>query len=203
MRICVVGNGPSAEDKGELIDACDFVVRMKQFWAQAALQTGVRIDAWATCRGKYPNNQPAPNALWITETVQNISRYPAPESRLTHLLPCNAQNIRWLCQPEWEAMSQYLGAPPSTGFVAVYMALQMRPSELLLCGFDALGDTTNTPIHPHNFAAEKTALAMLRAASWLGAPCNVRLQWLGMPPVFTGRSSTWPHDHTARGGGIA
>ena len=47
MRVCVVGNGPSAQGKGEIIDAADFVVRIKAFWCHGAEDAGSKIDALA------------------------------------------------------------------------------------------------------------------------------------------------------------
>ena len=47
MRLCIVGNGPTAASKGDLIDSADFVARIKAWWAHAAADSGTRCDATA------------------------------------------------------------------------------------------------------------------------------------------------------------
>ena len=45
MQVAIVGNGPTANGKGNEIDAADFVVRLKAFWAHGPVDAGRHLDA--------------------------------------------------------------------------------------------------------------------------------------------------------------
>lgn len=199
MKLCVVGNGPSAKGHGAEIDACDFVVRLKAWWVHGAEDAGERIDAWAWFG----------DANWAPETVS------VPVSGCEHwFTQCDKQmskridfDARWgsfirLSQGEptqrltddlWERVQSYLERDPSTGCVAVAMAMELfRPDELLLVGFDST--TADAPNYTcaridwgrtfaHAFDKEKLAFAEIRDGTWLGGSVQTCLKWIGEPDV--------------------
>jgi hypothetical protein len=203
MRVCVVGSGPTAEGKGDEIDACDFVVRLKAFWLQSAADAGERIDAWATYgHVRYPSELTQPRETWITQPLSRYAAHTDGEARCATLAnDMMGQRVRWLRGAQWREIEHYTGLHPSTGLVAIHMALcELRPTWLLLYGFDATTPDRPNFVHArvepgvpgpevkHDFLREKQTIARLGAAEWLGKPCNVRLAWPDMPRHVTPRS---------------
>ena len=192
MRFCVVGNGPSAKGHGTEIDACDFVVRMKAWWAHGAEDAGQRIDAWAWFGADQEIVLPVPVFAcehWFTHCMAQAPGWDTPMLRAAFAREARQQPTRFLADWLWIRAVGYLDRLPSTGFVAVLMGLEaLCPAELLLIGFDSL-----TPGSPnfnnaryksprngaHNFVKEKAALAEIHNGSWLGKPINTKLEWIG------------------------
>lgn len=207
MKLCVVGNGPSAKGKGAEIHACDFVVRMKAWWVYGAEDAGLKCSAWAhfACpqvEAAFARASPAERTFttsgetWMTHTVAQMvkSETRAPTniyvSRLEFVVYCaNGRPIRWWTD-HWQAVARdRLGSDPSSGFVTVCMAMMRSPKELHLYGFDA-----TTPDRPnfdnarikqapcgHDFAAEKRAMAEIAKGTWLGQPTTTKLIWPDKP----------------------
>ena len=197
MRVCIVGNGPSAEGHGAEIDACDFVVRIKAFWVYGAENVGQRCDAVATYGDwrAWRQQPPFSGEYWISQTLKQIEENSVGWERLAFISRiANLQPLRWLPQPMWDSLLQQIGSHPSTGIVAVCMGLAIiQPDELLLYGFD--GTTPDKPNyhdarrpnpndpHAHDQLAEKRAIAELLDGQWMGEPSRVKLTWPDMPDM--------------------
>lgn len=191
-----------AKGKGVEIDACDFVVRIKAWWAHGAEDTGTKCDAWAhfACpqtRDVFRNEIKTPpeqqrrttqGECWMLHTVNQLRD---PKERLGFLVrTANLAVLRWVTQACWDRAYNYLDRDPSSGFVAVAMAMEVySPDELVLYGFDC-----TTPEEPnfenarikqmpcdHDFVAEKRALAEIHGGRWLGQPVQTRLVWPDEP----------------------
>ncbi len=197
MRVCVVGNGPSAEGRGTQIDGCDFVVRIKSFWAHGAKNAGNRIDAWAWFGADRDTAQPIPVLEcehWFTLCPAQKPSWPMMDELLAaHARESSGWARRYLRDAAWAAARIYLGRSLSTGFATVVMAIDIfRPAELLLIGFDSTTpDKPNFdnarresgPPGPIDFENEKRVFMELYRGSWLGKPKNIALDWIGQPHV--------------------
>lgn len=189
-RIAVVGNGPSAEGKGPQIDACDFIVRIKQYWRFGAEGVGEKIDAWAWY-GSAVRDKPLAREHWITQSVREFERRERTKQSGFTRLRCIAEAaaggpVRFIQDDMVQRLSRYLGAFASTGLRAIAMALERQPGEIVIAGFDALTkddtDARGDRRPPcHNLLAEKQALCELEVGRWLGKRCTTRLTWLGRP----------------------
>jgi hypothetical protein len=111
------------------------------------------------------------------------------------------QPVRAVTTAMWRTAHAYLGHHPSTGFVAVMMALEAFPvDELLLYGYDATTPDredywdarpgaidrriiTEAPRPPHDMIAEKRALREIITGQWLGKPIATSLTWPDMPEI--------------------
>ncbi len=204
MKVCIVGNGPSAEGHGPEIDASDFIVRMKAFWLFGAVDSGERCDAWAWFGETDPRRAEAvPEAdidnvgareHWFTQCNLQI---PETKRYRLELAQRFSDVARWrqISDTLWKRMRAHLGRFPSTGITAVAMAIDLLPvDELLLFGFD--GTTPDKPNyhdarrpnpndpHAHDQLAEKRAIAELLDGQWLGEPSKVKLIWPDMPELI-------------------
>lgn len=200
MRVCVVGQGPSAEGKGAEIDRCDFVVRMMAFWQWGAKHAGIRTNALALFGwGHWLERPPLKCEFWYTHCWAQMSIQDAVGWQRLEFLTrvADLQPIRWLPERLWHRLADHIDAHPSTGMVAVAMALEiLKPAELVLYGFDStLPDRPNyadarRPMRPrdlrappHDVLAEKRAIAEIAEGRWLGEPCEVKLTWPDKPPL--------------------
>lgn len=193
MKLCVVGQGPSAKGRGREIDACDFVVRMKAFWRCGAEDAGEKIDAWAWLGGDAKvTADPPPRLLceqWLTYCPQQMKAHEKRGELFT--AATKGRVVRQLTGEAWSRMKRYLKSDPSTGFVTVAMAMTaFSPEVLVLVGFDS-----TTPEKPnyydarhkwptiagHQFDREKQALAGIHDGTWLGEPTATTLEWIGEP----------------------
>lgn len=192
MKVCVVGNGPSAEGRGSEIDACEFVVRIKQYWTYGANGTGDKINAWAWYGAAVASaNAPMACQHWITQSVDEYARREHAKrdgfARLKHIISIQPTGgLRFISGDVVGELSHHLGASPSTGLRAIAMVLAMQPEEIVIAGFDAMdaetdarGDQHRPPCH--NLRNEKRTLSELENGQWLKAPCSTRLTWLGRP----------------------
>ena len=194
MKVAVVGNGPSAEGCGDLIDACDFVVRMKVFWKYAADGAGEKIDAWATFLDDGREYRGS-HELWVVQTPKQIFRYDTATERIRDICDAaNGQPIRWYTERELHIATQCLEAEPSTGFVAVDMALRRFPDcSLCIFGFDST--VPNAPNwedakrHPggnvsqHSFIEEKRMISRIDEGEWMCQPTKAGLIWENRPEL--------------------
>lgn len=210
VRVCIVGQGPSAEGKGAEIDACDFVVRIKAFWEYGAGDTGRSVDAIATY-GDWNGWRPMPDWVqpkeyWFTQCPSQVEQHEMTQERghsLAHhrlsfiVKQADGAAIRWLTDKRWKRLCEVVGSHPSTGFVAVAMAMWiLAPAQLLLVGFDSVDPdlpnfwdarhaTTQSSI-AHNMASEKKRLRELVTRwTWLGTRTATDATWLEMPEALT------------------
>lgn len=196
MKLCVVGNGPSAKGHGAEIDACDFVVRIKAWWENGAEDAGSRCDALAHY-GLCPGGSVLPRPTgehWITQTVAHIEGHDDGWDRLDYInRVANHRPIRWLTTEAWWRLQRHIKSDPTTGIIAVFIGLIVaQPAELLLYGFDST--TTDRPNFwdaretterksPHDVLAEKRIIAKIANGKWLGKPTETKLIWPDMPEL--------------------
>jgi hypothetical protein len=198
MRLCIVGQGPTAAGHGKEIDACDLVVRIKNHWRCGADDTGHKTSVVAHYGDGWSNPPEAVKRAeqWFTQTPRQL-RLKEEEGwrRLQHLVEhARHQPIRWATQALWNRVSEYLnGSHPSTGMMAVAMAVELYPDcELVLFGYDST--TPDRPNFwdakqlaekkaPHDVLAEKRAIAELLNGMWLGQPSRATLEWPQMPEL--------------------
>lgn len=204
MKIAVVGNGPSAQDRGAEIDAHDFVVRCNWFAMQGGANSGTRLDAWAWYgQDVHPlNTGGAPAGAYECWFGTFVSRHwmTNPDllaGLLSFIEQANGRTVRFISREHWAGMFAALNCKPSTGFVSVALALEKKPEVLSLYGFDATtpdrpgwqdagkdrpGCSPWPPESPHNFCGEKQILAVLAEKGlWLGTPCPTKLNWPARP----------------------
>lgn len=210
MRVCVVGNGPSAKGRGREIDACDFVVRIKAFWLHGAENTGEKTNALAyygSWAGAWDRMSELRRSCehWFTHSPRQIEALKdIGYEQMGFVCHCaELKPIRWLTNQLWDQMTDYVKRHPSTGFVTVGMAMEILDiDELVLYGFDSTTvDRPNytdarldwvidhLPFLPpgrqlaHDTLAEKRAIAEIGQGTWLGKPCEVELVWPDMPDL--------------------
>lgn len=137
MKVCVVGNGPSAPRYAEAIDRCDCVVRVNAFPPDKA---GKRWDVWASAFYQVINDF-SRGCLQTIKAVPKVKElWLLGESPVLDGLPFRPDIKRQHMTAEKRAeLERLLGARPTGGFMAVYMAYQLAPAELCLTGFDAVG----------------------------------------------------------------
>ena len=200
-RVCVVGLGPSAADKAEEIDACDFVVRLKGFWLHGAENAGSKISAHASYGDLPKEDYPELRCEhWFTHCPQHVRRqviaWGAKRLGRLEFFAAKADGcpIRILPTRLWQKLRAYLNRDPSTGIVAVAMALERFPEcELVLHGFDSTvperpnfwdaRQAESTKFACHAILAEKQALAEIDEGRWLGEPTHATLTWPARPDI--------------------
>jgi len=205
MRVCIVGNGPSAEGKGREIDACDFVVRMKAYWAHGAADAGTKTNAvaWFGYHGAWQGTAhiglcsgvPLTVEHWMTHSpFQLIRASVTGRKRMAFFIQqAGMSPVRWLPHLLWRPMFRHLDErDPSTGFVTVGMAIHLFPEcDLVLYGFDSTHpelpnycDARCNVIDPvHNMLLEKKAILELANGQWLGRPTACSLTWPDQPDI--------------------
>ena len=200
MRVCIVGQGPSAEGRGTEIDACDIVVRMKEFWNCGASDAGEKTDVVAYYGGSAACAQEYGKEHWMTHNPARLIKLETMGRRRieTFVNWANGRPIVWLDDDYWQRMHDYLNRDPSTGFVACGMAIRRYPGcRLVLYGFDST--TVDRPNYwdaqqlakkkvAHCVMAEKLAIAEIFKGRWLGEKTAVTLNWPDMPELD---SSKW------------
>gem|GEM_PF-6088554 len=206
MRVCIVGQGPSANGHAKLIDGCDFVVRIKAYWECGAEDAGDKIDAWAHYGHPIANpaweGTPPKIEHWVTHCPGQFAdpSEPGGERHSRAVAHANGQPMRILTDTLWWQLRKWLNRHPSTGMVAAAMAIHALPlSELVLVGFDST--TRDRPnyldaqqhaiidSHPHDMLTEKKALGSIADGFWLGAPTKVKLTWPNKPKLGGGASA--------------
>lgn len=198
MRLAIVGNGPSAEGKGHLIDACDFVVRTKAFWHRGAKNAGNKCNAvawygdwkdaadWDMVRGC---------EQWIVQKPDIFVRQPMPQQRLDMIASLSEIGIiRWMSFALWQRCVTHLKAWPSTGFATIAMAISgLWPDRLELFGFDSTAidrpnywDAQHGPhgTPSHNVLNEKRLLArLIDDGVWMETPTKIEAFWHNRPEI--------------------
>lgn len=191
MRIAVVGNGPSALNRGKEIDACDFVVRTGQFTKVFRNgSAGRKLDAWAW-PGYAKMNKLVPKRkgwqMWVTcpwkwhkgpARRQNVHRIASARKLSVTVIPLE----RYLRVRKWVQHFSKRTAefPPTTGMLAIGMAIRMEPDSLYLCGFDAgkgYADGRGFGKGLHDYFAERIMLEELEKGVWLGQDANFDVDW--------------------------
>lgn len=200
MRLAVIGNGPSAKGHGVEIDACDFVVRMKAWWKYGAEDAGSRCDALVHYGLNYLLEYPEfKGEHWFSQNVSRLQGHADCWERLSFLVrTAEMRAIHWFPEAMWKDAERKLNRHPSSGFIAVYMAMAIKqPDELLLYGFD--GTTPDRPNYtdangpllpaslmdnpPHDQLAEKRAIAEILTGIWMNQPTATKLIWPDMPEL--------------------
>jgi RimJ/RimL family protein N-acetyltransferase len=160
MRMCIVGNGPSAKEYAREIDTCDFVVRLNS-WPPNTM--GTKWSAWASSFSPWGHMQaeairyklfdvmPKNLRVWCIGTPQKKWGYVslgkgtmrfAPPGWKPKVLPCERIGVdigRWTGN-HIRSLDRSHKFSPSTGFQVLGYALTRRPDELVLVGFDAIAE---------------------------------------------------------------
>lgn len=198
MQICIVGQGATAEDRGGEIDACEKVVRLKRYWECGAKNTGLRVDVVAHYGDNWALAGGAPRGVeqWVNQTVwQKRKQGDYGWESIAHIVEqAEWAPIRWMPHRLWQKVADHIeGKHPSTGMVAIAMALDMHPDcELVLYGFD--GTTPDRPnfwdarqtaeqLAHHDILREKWAIAEIEKGTWLGEPTKAKLTWPQKPDL--------------------
>jgi len=151
MRWALVGSGPGAPRFAREIDACDVVIRIN-CWPRG--EAGDKWDVWASPFQDYMvegvlrevGSERVPGELWFT--IPEGLPDPCADGRSwgrARKLAADADNCQVLrVAPElYSAVGRAVSdearraAAPTTGFVALRMALEQGPDELVLAGFDS------------------------------------------------------------------
>jgi len=216
MKMCIVGNGPSAGGKAAEIDACDFVVRMSGWWQSGAADSGHKLNAYAWFGAQEQRAIPEQYALvpfehWITLPLLRCwPPHTTPKGKphggqwMNVVDKSTLRPIRWVTQAmwnrEWAVLTQLSDAktpdcPPSTGFTAIDMAIHLyQPAEIVLYGYDATrkdrpgwGD--------HNPQWDDNGPHDLHLEKWLIDKLLTDGIWLGKPCNV---KITWPDNPIMR-----
>ena len=193
-RICIVGNGPSAENMGKEIDSWPFVVRMKEYHVFGPRNSGKKIDALACFRGNCCPDDVDIGEFWFTVSDEfshelcdlTFIRKRADGKPVFVITDKLYGNVR----RHLTKLSKHPRAP-TTGFAAIAMAIEFGAKELFLVGFDAVspdvpgwGDAvyrSDWAAHGHDYKAEKRAINNLHHNIWLGDHSDVKLTWRRLP----------------------
>lgn len=168
-RVALVGNARAlaAARHGAAIDAADLVIRINRAPMPARTSHGIRTD-WLALATRLPGadrDRIAPGrVLWMSPKRKRLD-WPTARSPGFYLHPL----------ADYHALARQLGAPPSTGIMAVDLLLRAPLSALTLYGFDffasqSLSGSRSAAQVPHDFAAEA---AWVRARA--GADPRLRL----------------------------
>jgi len=202
VKIAVIGNGPSANGQGKHIDACDMVVRAGQYThAFPRNEAGKKTTAWCW-PGFAKMNKYVPQGKmehWFSVPVA----WDKKKSRLTNarmMAKCRKSKLvenpmgHYLAlRHALELLSERRGLfPPTTGIIAIQMAMDFQPDQLLLAGFDVTKKDTKECHYAdgrvwkfgpgHDLLAEKKLLARLQdKGKWLGLEVKTKVTWIGRP----------------------
>ena len=161
--IALVGNARSLSGQGHgaAIDAAGLVVRINRAPMTAPESHGRRTD-WLALAVRLPDpdrNRLHPGRiLWMSPKRKRLD-WRTASSPGFYLHPL----------ADYRALMSELGAPPSTGIMAIALLLRANPAGLSLYGFDffaslSLSGSRNAAQVPHDFAAE-AAWVRTRAAT--------------------------------------
>lgn len=151
--IALVGNARAlaAQRHGAAIDAAGLVVRINRAPMPAPESHGSRTDwlALAVRLHDTDRNRLRPGRiLWMSPKRKRLDWRTATSPGF-YLHPL----------ADYQALAAELGAPPSTGIMAIKLLLRAGPSRLTLYGFDffaskSLSGSRDAAQVPHDFAAE-------------------------------------------------
>lgn len=151
--IALVGNARalSGQRHGAAIDASGLVVRINRAPMPAPESHGSRTD-WLALAVRLPDADrqrlhPG-RILWMSPKRKRLDWRTARGNGF-YLHPL----------ADYRALAAELGAPPSTGIMAIELLLRAQPARLTLYGFDffaslSLSGSRNAAQVPHDFAAE-------------------------------------------------
>ncbi|MFN0113796.1 MAG: glycosyltransferase family 29 protein [Paracoccaceae bacterium] len=154
QRIALVGNARalSSGDSGAAIDRADMVVRINRAPTPSTRTHGMRTD-WLMLAASVTSQdltriRPG-RILWMSPKRKRLS-WGVSTSPGFYLHP-RADHTR---------LRDALGAPPTTGLLAIDLLLSLNPASLTLYGFDFFASLSLTGSRkaaqvPHDFAAEK------------------------------------------------
>ncbi len=172
-RVALVGNARSLSerDEGAEIDRADLVIRINRAPMPASRTHGTRTDwlALATLIGAEDLDRVRPRRmLWMSHKRKRLSwRVATSPGFYLHPLP------------DWRALADTLGAPPTTGLMLIDLLATSGLAELRLHGFDFFASLSLTGSRradqvPHDFATEarfvKALIARDRRVVQVGAP---------------------------------
>ena len=168
-QVALVGNARalSGGRQGAAIDAADLVVRINRAPMTSAESHGTRTD-WLALAVRLPEADrqrlDPGRILWMSPKRKRLD-WATARSPGFYLHPL----------ADYDALARQLGAPPSTGIMAVDLLLRAPLSALTLYGFDffasqSLSGSRSAAQVPHDFAAEA---AWVRARA--GADPRLRL----------------------------
>jgi len=162
MRMCIVGNGPSAREYRKEIDKCDFVVRLNAF---PPGKFGRKWNAWASSFSPWSHMQPEAIRYKLFDLMpKNLQVWVigSPPAKWGYAQYRAGNKSIKLSPPGWTPMTfsarnvgveigRWTGAyirtvdrsrrfSPSTGFQVLAYALTLQPKELIVVGFDAIAE---------------------------------------------------------------
>jgi len=211
--VALVGNGPSATDQGQFIDACDFVVRQARWLTQGSKNTGAKVSA--ICG--YNNNTEIPAyvqrlrdwELWCNVPAESFLSEPtlsAPfdwnwllrsadgriirlaREELVHTLTAHLRNISL-----YQKNQPYI----DLGLACIMMALDRGADRIHLWGYDRTGygkknddwgqekfNLINDQLH-HDYRARAVILAdLVDKHLWVGEELDLKeVVWHGRPQM--------------------
>ena len=161
-QVALVGNARalSSQRQGAAIDAADLVVRINRAPMTSAESHGTRTD-WLALAVRLPladrERLDPRRILWMSPKRKRLD-WTTARGPGFYLHPLN----------DYHALAQALGAPPSTGIMAIELLLRAPLASLTLYGFDffasqSLSGSRSAAQVPHDFAAE---------AEWVRAPAG-------------------------------
>jgi hypothetical protein len=199
----VVGNGFSPLGKGAMIDSHDFVVRCTSCVTAHQGEAGSKIDAWAWFGNAnlWPNLYKIPDGKFQSWFILN------PASKKFNSDACayaarlsEARGLPFapISPGLFNLARTVLKVQPSTGFLAILMALQrLHPRRMTVVGMDAtlptnpgwdephpvkLWKTDGKRAYGHNFVREKQLLAASIKAKRFGPLFwTTDIEWVRLP----------------------
>lgn len=160
QSVALVGNARALAESshGAAIDAADLVIRINRAPMPAAVSHGTRTDwlALATALGAEDRARiSAGRYLWMSHKRKRLD-YATARSPGFYLHPLT----------DYRALSQTLGAPPTTGIMLIDLLMRSDLRGLTLYGFDfmaslSLSGRRTAGDVPHDFAAEAALVTAL------------------------------------------
>jgi hypothetical protein len=189
IRLCVVGNGWSPIGHGPWIDGHDFVVRCTSCVTAHKRRAGWKTSAWAWFGNAslWPGVYQVPgdaSESWFV-LPRSGKRFHSEAYAYAQKLSANhGMRFRAIHEPIFSLAKSVLKIQPSTGFLAILMALHvMHPAKMTVIGMDATlptkpgwdepnpvrkWKTDGRRVFGHNFVREKELLAASIAAKRFG-----------------------------------
>lgn len=152
-QVALVGNARALSDQrhGAAIDAADLVVRINRAPMTSAESHGTRTD-WLALAVRLPladrKRLDPRRILWMS-----------PKRKRLDWTTARSPGFYLHRLDDYHALAQVLGAPPSTGIMAIELLLRAPLASLTLYGFDffasrSLSGSRSAAQVPHDFAAE-------------------------------------------------
>lgn len=211
--VAIVGNGPSGNNQGQEIDACDFVVRQKRWLTQGPVNAGSKVSAVCAFDDQLEMTTEMESSrdweIWCNIPARCFQAEPTekdPASWKWLLCTAAGRGIRLLRMDSLGAMTKSIKEiDPSwehiphvtLGTCCLSMAIDMQPKEIHIWGYDRTGygrtnddwaqqkfDLPQDMLY-HNHLAEKILISKLAdEGTWCGKPCESKLFWHGRPRLL-------------------